>query len=222
MHIAILDWDDTIMPTTYLQMLQKEGKTPNYETFQEISQNIKILMLKIKEHCDKVIILTNAGLSWIYTCFDKYLDCEVDFKHVEIFSTYDMDCQKGQIYTWKLRLMPFIAKLYFLKKGNHRILCIGDHVHDAYSSLYLKRINPEIHALNILLEQKSKISKFIAAQNNIINNVENILTTNSNCILRASSKRFIIDRAIFDLYTGLFNMLFTVKLQLEAEKSFEC
>ena len=89
----IFDWDDTIIPTTSLDM---DKLTED----QVLSTNIIKLFQQAEKYSDKVMIVTNGSYEWVNMCLDKIIpQCKDVVMKMPVFSTTDNNY--GQFYEYK-------------------------------------------------------------------------------------------------------------------------
>lgn len=128
--IIILDWDDTLFPTTeYLAMRY-------IVNFNELDNILSRLINLIHKYGD-VYIVTNAMKLWVYNLL-KYMPSlkkEID-NNISIISARDLYEHKGEqtIMSWK----PMVFKDITKDSGNN-IIIIGDSVYEETGIIELKK-----------------------------------------------------------------------------------
>jgi len=183
--LIILDWDDTLFPTTWVNKNNIEIMNKQYTEliYNKFFKNLDIMLEKLFRmliKCGNVMIITNALLNWI-DISSKVIPLTTDFiqrsNFVQIisargeFSNYNSDPNE-----WKR--LAFKKHLNKLNKNINNIISVGDaeYEYNALINLYSDNIltfkllksvkfirNPNIYQLTeqiqILYESISKICK---------------------------------------------------------------
>lgn len=87
--VFILDWDDTLLPTTYILQREEEEETLTSKDFVEIDTLVVELLENLTSTMEKVIIITNAMNFWVEESSEMYLPKTHKFledSSIEIFS----------------------------------------------------------------------------------------------------------------------------------------
>jgi hypothetical protein len=127
--IIILDWDDTIMATTYYQhMTNGLDPLPSelvQTRMQDLGHSIESLFCAIRTHVPTIYIVTNACCAWIEFCWQYCLPRWAYLaNHCTVISTVDHGYNKNSDWTvWKREaFLGKIASLITEKLSNIKTL----------------------------------------------------------------------------------------------------
>lgn len=123
MTTIILDWDDTLLPTTLIQ----NSFIIDRSIFQNL-ESILICFVSLLMTKGDVHIVTNANLEWVYqTCPLYYPNFFVLLKQIPIISTFSIrdKCESKDPTVWKACAMREILKNSRLIEP-HQIISFGD------------------------------------------------------------------------------------------------
>lgn len=177
-NIIILDWDDTLFPTTWVNMNKLKLDKTNITTFSNLDGLLIKLLNNLKKLGD-VIIITNAMIIWINTCL-KVLP-----KTKAILNKYNIGIISAREDYRKVTNDPTEWKIRSFKQNINKkytnIISIGDSL-----SEYMALVN-----LFKTTENKNKIYKTIKFINNcrtcdkvIIKDQVDILNKNIESIVK--------------------------------------
>jgi hypothetical protein len=122
-NIIILDWDDTLFPTTWVNMREIKLDKNNIEIFKDLD-NLLILLFKNLVNFGEVVIITNAMNIWIDTCLKVLNKTKKIIKkyNIKIISAREEYRKKTNDPTiWKIRSFK-----KHIKKTYKNIISIGD------------------------------------------------------------------------------------------------
>jgi len=183
--LIILDWDDTLFPTTWVNKNNIEIMNKQYTEliYNKFFKNLDIMLEKLFRmliKCGNVMIITNALLNWI-DISSKVIPLTTDFiqrsNFVQIISARgEFSNHNSDPNEWKR--LAFKKHLNKLNKNINNIISVGDaeYEYNALINLYSDNIltfkllksvkfirNPNIYQLTeqiqILYESISKICK---------------------------------------------------------------
>jgi hypothetical protein len=185
--LIILDWDDTLFPTTWANKnnININNIPPN------IKKNYKeydVLLFKLLSRLlsyGKVVIITNASLTWIHISakiFPKTYS--LILKHIEIISARDMYQSKfpSDMYKWKkLAFCNEVGDFFNNKYNTHNIISIGDADYeykalvDLYSTCNIKQNKQYLKAVKLV--HAPSLDKLIDQLNVLHESAQNICTS---------------------------------------------
>ncbi len=179
--IIIIDWDDTLMATTWLIQHQIPIQSPihkpnNIKLFAPLDNILFKLFIKILKYKNtKVIIVTNAMMKWIHITLEMLPKTKkLLFEYIEVISARDLYQKKypGNGFLWKKLVFEQIVDKYLGNKKIQNIISIGDAEYEFRALLdlfdgsrYLKSIRMiptpsyeyTVDQLNVLNENFDKI-----------------------------------------------------------------
>lgn len=135
LSITILDWDDTLFPTSWID---KAISNPYlYQDLQKIEQIVYKLFEKILDYCSIFYIVTNADSGWIEYSSSKYMPLVFNFlllhqENVKIISARSNNSIMfpDQDYVWKLieinNILSVLSQDSSLIYLDKQIISIGD------------------------------------------------------------------------------------------------
>jgi len=195
--LIILDWDDTLFPTTWVNknnvQIMNISKELYLRFFEKIDNSL-LKLFKLLVKCGDVIIITNALLNWI----------DISSRIVPLTNNFINKCNRIKIvsargeyssYTdnlmdWKkMAFQNELAKKTKEKKINN-IISIGDTEYEYYALLNLYKGEPDNYRL-------LKAVKFIKYPDNtqileqiiiMINSISNICTYKGHLDLKLFNK----------------------------------
>ena len=155
-NIFIFDWDDTLYPTSFHK--NKIIDINQYELyFLELDKSISSLFQKLIIY-GKIVIVSNATMSWINTCLTK-LPHTSKFKidnNINIFSTRDIFNKTNiQYVDWKKIVFKNIIDNIILThdKNNYlNIISFGDADFEYYALINLHEYLSNINHINCYLK----------------------------------------------------------------------
>lgn len=171
MFITIFDFDDTLFSTTH-------SLTEEQLDYTELSNSINLLLELAIQQSDLCYIITNAEISWIKLCIEKYLkDCDLFTKNIKFFSTvdngYDID---EVVQNWKKDAFLKVLEPYISDSQKHDILSIGDSEHDRKAIINLGEKYPNVNIKSVLFIEKPKIDYLIRQHKTIQDNFNYLKT----------------------------------------------
>ena len=153
-NIIIIDWDDTLFPTTWLNKndikLNDENVKITYKIyFQELDKSVRNL-LKSYSEISTIYIVTNANMKWIKTALNTLPLTRklIMNENIRIMSSRDMYSKQNIKTTkWKLKTYETIVKndlknVFTIKNKEImlNIISIGDAVYEYIALINLHDI----------------------------------------------------------------------------------
>lgn len=178
MIIVILDFDDTLFPTTEYN---KNSIIDN----EKVYENIKKFLDIMKVFSQIIYIITNASEEWVKHCFvnilKKPLDC---LDYINIISTVDKGYNNGvDISLWKQVAYEKVLNTY-LQSDKNILLFIGDNQYDRDGALYIKKTYPDHIIKSIKYKILPTIDTLIKQQNLTLSLLVKILFMEENVDLQ--------------------------------------
>lgn len=145
--LFILDWDDTLFPTSWttknkINIINKNSQG-YIEHFKSLDRTLCPFLKKLKEY-GKVIIVTNALKDWVKISSIILPQTYYVLKSINIMSARSLiSNQTSDIMEWKKRTFQMIIDEEFKNKSIMNIISIGDaeYEHNALVSLTQTNFN---------------------------------------------------------------------------------
>jgi hypothetical protein len=152
-NIIIVDWDDTLFPTTWLNTneikLSEENIKITYKVyFQELDKSISSF-LKSYAEVGTIYIVTNANMKWIKASLNSLPLSRKTIinNNIRILSARDMFSEEVSTQKWKLKTFETIVRtdlknIFSIKNKNItiNILSFGDAVYEYVALINLHDI----------------------------------------------------------------------------------
>jgi hypothetical protein len=178
--LIIIDWDDTLFPTTWhkskdIDLTCPNSRYKNLSYFKNLDDNLNKLIKKIKTH-GHVVIITNASPEWIKLTLSILPKTKNILKNVQIVSARKRYQKKLNEREWKMRTFNDIIDEKIKKFKYTNILSLGDSKYEHYALINLFNHDKLKHKyLKSIKFIKSADYDIIIDQINIINdNIKNI------------------------------------------------
>ena len=141
--IIILDWDDTCIPSFWLQDVNRYLNAEEIEDFVTISKLVISIINQAKEYAH-VIIVTNAQEDWVQTSCKNYLPSLFPYiSKIPIVSAYE---RYSNLYKyssqWKLAAFYHETINYIRSNAKVNIVSIGDSDAEFIAVNSLKKVLP--------------------------------------------------------------------------------
>lgn len=143
-NIVILDWDDTLFPTTWASStdINSSGCSDGAkELFLPLDGILNNMIMKLIDHC-KVVIVSNGSKSWIDSCLNHLPVFRelVNIDLIEVVSARDLFEDKfyKDYKMWKIQAFKICLAKHVLGGGPvKQIISVGDspHEHEALLDL---------------------------------------------------------------------------------------
>ena len=150
--LIILDWDDTLFPTSWtvqngFDLTDKNNLTKYIQMFSVLDDHLYNLLKKLKKY-GTVVIVTNASTKWIKissTILPKTQ--QLLLTEINTLSAREMFQEQypNDLTMWKKLIFEKITAEYFAGHNNQHIISIGD---AEYEFLALTDLYNEMSAMN--------------------------------------------------------------------------
>ena len=187
-NLIIIDWDDTIFPTSWILKNKINIITKNYlndNNIMKILCKIDLVLCKLLElmiTLGKVIIITNATTSWIkQSCSILVKSNEIIKKNIEIVSANDNYSKKypSKISLWKKKEFYYQVLKYLNNNDNLFMSNINKNTFGNLSKinneLYINKNHIEKHSIISIGDSNYEYNALINLYDNI-NNIVNLKT----------------------------------------------
>lgn len=166
MQAIVLDWDDTLFSTSYLEKkgINLNNKSHYQHRFKLLENSIIQLLEKVLEY-DQVYIMTNASMSWFNECLDNYCpQIKSYLKNLKgIISARDM--YGDYIPDFKMWKCLCVLDIIAINKITS-ILFVSDMNHDFEAVHKTKVIYPNLKIKTYKFMEKPMICQLIKQQIN--------------------------------------------------------
>lgn len=148
--IVIIDWDDTLFPTTWvtangINVSQASSLTPEQRLyFMKLDVIIYRFITQLMNY-GKVFIVTNAMGEWINVTKKLLPNTTTIFKWVKVISARDMYSSKypHAVDAWKYLCFQKVARKYMSKQKINNIISIGDAEYEYEALINLYRLGKQ-------------------------------------------------------------------------------
>lgn len=175
--LIILDWDDTLFPTSWtiiknIDLTNPQMRKRYIDHFHELDNHLSKLLIAMQQ-CGDLVIITNAMLEWVWLSSSILPMTGQLLENIQVISARGEYQAKYQMPDWKkIAFRDTVLRLTHEKKYNN-IISIGDaeYEHQALVAMYLLDTIPHKYLKSIkfvktpdhsiLLEQIKYIEKNI-------------------------------------------------------------
>lgn len=153
MHIAVFDFDDTLFPTSYVNMHMSADGTLDTETHKKLEKVLSKVndnLNLVRKYVDKIIVISNASIEWIDIWWQKYFNKQQN--DIQIVSTVSSGNSANRPYhTWKQVTFLAVLNKYFGDGDIHYLYAFGDCPFDRMAAFFVNRVFPNVIVRNLLL-----------------------------------------------------------------------
>ena len=180
--IFILDWDDTLMCTSFISLKNQNLSREEKNTLLQLGKIVSSFLSHCKEH-GKIIILTNSSENWVKTTSKGNLGInDLYEKDIKIISTRDKYLKNGiDKKKWKEIALDEIFSKY--KNEVENIICASDSIKDINVFKEFMEKHKEINVSTIKFKRKPNPSIMIKEIKYLIEYIDKIIGTNKNYYL---------------------------------------
>lgn len=125
--VIILDWDDTLFPSSWLfNSGKKNMKSKKIAAEIKTLDNVLVALLNRCSKHGRVVIVTNATLQWIVYTSQILTRTKQILKKIQIISAKEHYGNKMTVINWKIRVFNDLFKNKILDGTYYNIISIGD------------------------------------------------------------------------------------------------
>jgi hypothetical protein len=148
--LIILDWDDTLFPTTWITTndinLKNDIEIEKYKPyFAQIDLDLNNLLIKLTQ-CGTVIIVTNALLPWIKLSTINLPKTSIILNKIKIISAR-REYQSKSLNPMDWKKLAFESILKTTDKKINNIISVGDAEYEYNALISLFDCNPQTYKL---------------------------------------------------------------------------
>ena len=192
--IIIFDWDDTLLPTSFLTpggvfnenlILSEKEK----ERLLTIEQSVYLLLTEAVEK-GNVYIITNAGKGWVeYSSNRFYPSIKEILKRIEIISAREYEkLYPGNSRQWKIQAFLTLLKYVNIKLVTN-IICIGDSLFEMEAGRILASKFTEAFIKTIKFREAPKLDELIKQLKLVCHQFGTIYSSIKNLTIRVEKKK---------------------------------
>jgi len=193
--IIIFDWDDTLLPTTFLTkggcFVENMQLSPHDE--KKISELENLVLELLKETIEKgsVYIITNAGLEWVnYSSkrfYPKIIPILDKIKIVSARGEYEKT-YPGNSRQWKIEAFLMLQKSVDIKLVTN-IICLGDSLFEMEAGRILASKFTEAFIKTIKFRETPKLDELIKQLKLVCKQFGSIYSSIKNLTIRVERKK---------------------------------
>ena len=193
--IIIFDWDDTLLPTTFLTkggcFYEDMQLTPSDE--QKFSELENLVLELLTETLEKgsVYIITNAGLEWVnYSSkrfYPKIIPILDKIKIVSARGEYEK-AYPGNSRQWKIEAFLMLQKSVNIKLVTN-IICLGDSLFEMEAGRILASRFTEAFIKTIKFRETPKLDELIKQLKLVCKQFSSIYSSIKNLTIRVERKK---------------------------------
>ena len=188
--VIIFDWDDTLLPTSYLISDNNELSKIEIEKMKEIEKKVGCILEKSIEKGNTYII-TNAGINWVeYTVNKFYRNITNLFNKIKIISArkeYE-NVFPDDIRQWKIEAFLNILKDIDNKKITN-IVCIGDSLFEIEAGRILASKFTQSFIKTVKFKEKPKLDELLKQLKLVYEKFGSIYSSIKNLTIRIEKKK---------------------------------
>jgi hypothetical protein len=146
--IIILDWDDTLYPTSWviknnIDITDSKIRKKYIGEFMNLDIYISKLLLSLKKY-GEVVIITNAMLSWVTLTLTVLPLTNKIVNNLELISAREKYSKLSEMTDWKKHTFNELMNRKLKKKEYNNLISIGDskYEHNALINLYHHKLIP--------------------------------------------------------------------------------
>ena len=180
--VFILDWDDTLMCTTFVQRKIRGVSDEELKIVNNLGKVVDIFLKECSKY-GKIIIMTNSSKDWVKKTIQNYLNLSHDeFNNVKIISTRDIYLKKDiNKKKWKEMALEELFAKYGDKIEN--LICGSDSEQDIDLFKDIKKRKKEINISTIKFKSKPSPLVMIKEIEYLNKYLSEIIGTNKNYYL---------------------------------------
>ena len=191
--IIIFDWDDTLLPTSFLTpegvfnpniILSEKDK----EKLLKIEQCVFLLLTEAIEK-GNVYIITNAGNGWVEYSANKFYPSIMEIlPKIEIISAREYEKQFSDSRQWKIQAFLTLLKFVNIKLVTN-IICIGDSLFEMEAGRILASKFTEAFIKTIKFKEKPKLDELLKQITLVCHQFGTIYSSIRNLTIRVEKKK---------------------------------
>ena len=193
--IIIFDWDDTLLPTTFLTkggcFYEDMKLTPSDEKKMSELENLVLELLTETIEKGSVYIITNAGLEWVdYSSkrfYPKIIPILDKIKIVSARGEYEK-AYPGNSRQWKIEAFLMLQKSVNIKLVTN-IICLGDSLFEMEAGRILASRFTEAFIKTIKFRETPKIDELIKQLKLVCKQFSSIYSSIKNLTIRVERKK---------------------------------
>ena len=191
--IIIFDWDDTLLPTTYLtkENLMQEEIIPDSEKEKlEILENTVAKVLNLALSKGEVYIITNSGMGWVEGSANKfYPSLSGLLEKIKIISARNEyeDEFPGNAKEWKIQSFLKLKEKVDQKLVTN-ILCLGDSLFEIEAGKILASTFMEAFIKTVKFRETPKPGELNKQLNLIVDKFDYIYSSAKNLTIKVGKK----------------------------------
>lgn len=205
--IFILDWDDTLMCTSFLTAKIQPLSEEEQNLILNLGNIVSAFLSKCLEY-GKIIILTNSSENWVkQTAIENLGISDLVDKNIKIISTRDKYLKEDlDKIKWKEMALNEIFNKYGNQIGN--LICASDSERDITTFKKFMKKYKYINISTIKFKRKPDLSIMIKEIKYLIHYISDIIGTKKNYFLMKKEKERKAEDFNFH-FGNLFDYIFT-------------
>ena len=191
--IIIFDWDDTLLPTSFLT----PGGVFNQNIILSEKERDKLLKIEqcvfllLSEAIEKgnVYIITNAGKGWVEYSANKFYPSIMEIlSKIQIISAREYEKQFSDLRQWKIQTFLTLLKHVNIKLVTN-IICIGDSLFEMEAGRILASKFTEAFIKTIKFRENPKLDELLKQLTLVCHQFGTIYSSIRNLTIRVEKKK---------------------------------
>jgi hypothetical protein len=189
--LIFFDWDDTLLPTTWIEQEGLLVATPTLEQATQLQQLVERVdaTLRAAKQRGKVIIITNAMHGWVEQSCSLFMPSLLHhLQDVDVISARSSFEQEAQHTEWKcMAFAEQVTNFYGTSLTQRRnLISLGDALYEQRALHAVTQCVPNCYAKSLKFMEKPHVEQLMDEHDIVVASLQNVIDTDENLDLEVT------------------------------------
>lgn len=189
--LILFDWDDTLLPTTWIEQEGLLVATPTSEQatqLQHLAERVDATLRAAKQR-GKVTIITNAMHGWVEQSCSLFMPSLLHYlEEFEVISARSSFEHEAQYTEWKCMAFAEQVKTFYGASCTQRrnVLSLGDALYEQRALHAVTQCVPNCYAKSLKFMERPQVEQLIDEHDIVVASLQNIVDIDGNLDLEVA------------------------------------
>jgi hypothetical protein len=189
--LIIFDWDDTLLPTTWIKQEGLLAATPTLEQaaqLQQLAERI-ITTLSAAKQRGKVVIITNALQGWVEQSCSLFMPSLLQYlQDVDVISARSSFEFEAEHTEWKCMAFAEQVTAFYERSVTQRrnVISLGDALYEQRALTAVTQCVPNCYAKSLKFLERPQVEQLIDEHDIVVASLQDVIDNYDNLDLEVS------------------------------------